>query len=158
MAASFDCSKAVTAVEKIVCSTPEISKLDDALAAAYKVAQDRSSDKAALAHDQRLWLAQRNSCGNNGACIKSSYEARLKLISAAPEPTTTPLTTIAEIASFSPADYPIASRGGKLIFSQFDKSGNNYDIVAFDIADQSSEYLLKGGLVLIMWREAKSTS
>jgi uncharacterized protein YecT (DUF1311 family) len=35
-AASFDCNKAATWVEKTVCSNPELSKLDDELAKAYK--------------------------------------------------------------------------------------------------------------------------
>ena len=34
-AASFDCNKAASWVEKTVCSNPELSKLDDGLAKAY---------------------------------------------------------------------------------------------------------------------------
>src|SRR5215472_14292419 len=37
-AASFDCAKAQTKVEKLICSNPTLSKADDALAAAYKKA------------------------------------------------------------------------------------------------------------------------
>lgn len=144
IAASFDCAKAVSVVEKTVCSTPEISQLDDALAAAYKSAQVRSSEKAQLAREQRLWLAQRNACGGDQVCIRTAYEARLKALSGAKEPATAPLTTVATITSFSPADYPIAPYGSRLMFSQFDKSGNNFDIVAFDIADQSFDYVVRG--------------
>ncbi|MHB1677390.1 MAG: lysozyme inhibitor LprI family protein [Sulfuriferula sp.] len=35
-AASFDCGKVVTKVEKLVCANPEISKLDDTLGKAYQ--------------------------------------------------------------------------------------------------------------------------
>ncbi len=35
-AASFDCAKAQAKVEHLICDNPEISKLDDELAAGYK--------------------------------------------------------------------------------------------------------------------------
>jgi uncharacterized protein YecT (DUF1311 family) len=142
-ATSFDCSKAVNAAEKIACSTPDISQLDDALAAAYNAAQARSSDRAALAREQRLWLARRNACGSDQACIRAAYESRLAAIASAEEPASAPLTTLAQIASFRPQS-PIVSYGDRLVFSQYDNSGNNFDIVAFDIANQSSDYVLRG--------------
>jgi len=37
-AASFDCTKARTKIEKVICSTPALSKADDAMAIAYRKA------------------------------------------------------------------------------------------------------------------------
>lgn len=144
IAASLDCSKAVSTVEKIICTTSDISRLDDELSAAYMAAQARSPDRVALGREQHLWLAQRDACGADQTCIRAAYEARLRVLGAAKESAPAPLSTIAEITSFSPADYPIVSRNDRLMFSQFDKSGNNFDIVAFDIADRSFDYVLRG--------------
>jgi hypothetical protein len=55
-----------------------------------------------------------------------------------------PIKGIANIVEFSPADFPIVPDHGRLFFSQYDKSGNNFDVIAFDMADQSSEYVLRG--------------
>ena len=38
-AASFDCAKASSPTEKMICQNPNISKLDDRLSAAYKEAK-----------------------------------------------------------------------------------------------------------------------
>jgi hypothetical protein len=55
-----------------------------------------------------------------------------------------PLVTIAKITGFSPTDFPITVYDERLFFSQYDKSGNNFDVIAFDITNQSSEYVLRG--------------
>jgi uncharacterized protein len=68
-AASFDCTKAASAVEKLICSDAEISKLDDDLAATY-AARGRPTG------DQRRWLGQRNACKDR-ECIKNAYSTRL---------------------------------------------------------------------------------
>lgn len=75
LAASFDCSKATTQVEKSICSNEELSRLDEALASEYRTATLAESDSR-LRLDQRRWLARRNACGNT-ACIVKAYEARL---------------------------------------------------------------------------------
>jgi len=83
-AASFDCAKAVTQVEKLICSDPELSKLDDRLGADYKKATDLSRQQRGaslgvdpiLIQDQVEWLKSRNTC-KDAACIKKSYTTRL---------------------------------------------------------------------------------
>ena len=75
-AASFDCAKVQSKVEHLICDDPEISKLDDEMAAAYKVAvQDqRNADSIRLA--QKHWLKARNGC-EEAVCIKDAYLTRL---------------------------------------------------------------------------------
>lgn len=70
---SFDCSKATTPVEKLICTNPELSKLDIGLAEMYKeaVSKDRS-----IRDDQRAWNVEKNKC-TDADCLKSAYEDRI---------------------------------------------------------------------------------
>jgi uncharacterized protein YecT (DUF1311 family) len=65
-ATSFDCEKASTYVEKTICSSPVLGKLDDALSEHYRemLATDLGDgpDNKALKKEQRVWVAQRNKC------------------------------------------------------------------------------------------------
>lgn len=57
-AASFDCTKAKTPQEKAICASPELSKADENLAAAYKNALAAVPREIAteVREDQRQWL------------------------------------------------------------------------------------------------------
>lgn len=57
-AASFDCARASTEVEKAICANPELSRSDEVLARAYATALGGLSDeaKAAMQAGQREWL------------------------------------------------------------------------------------------------------
>jgi uncharacterized protein len=59
-AASFDCTKAKTAQEKAICATPELSKADEQLAAAYKAVLAAAPPEmtAEIREGQRTWLRQ----------------------------------------------------------------------------------------------------
>jgi uncharacterized protein len=60
IAASFDCQKASSTIEKIICSNAELSTEDENLASSYKEAQKISSEKRALTNRQKEWLRERN--------------------------------------------------------------------------------------------------
>lgn len=75
-AASFDCVKAATFIEKAICSNEEISRLDDLLSDTYKKVRSISSNAKILETEQREWLKTRNHCTNLN-CIKGFYEARV---------------------------------------------------------------------------------
>lgn len=70
---SFDCGKATTTVEKLICTNPELSKLDVSLAETYKeaVSKDRS-----IRDDQRSWNVEKNKCSDVD-CLKTTYEDRI---------------------------------------------------------------------------------
>ena len=70
---SFDCRKATTTVEKLICTNPELSKLDVGLAEMYKeaVSKDRS-----IRDDQRAWNVEKNKCTDTD-CLKTTYEDRI---------------------------------------------------------------------------------
>lgn len=86
LAASFDCKKATTLVEKAVCANPKLSKLDDALGKAYTQALSRVNDKASLQAEQKDWLAKiRNPCRTEH-CIQEVYQIRLAELTADTQP------------------------------------------------------------------------
>jgi len=75
-AASFDCAKAGTKVEKLICSNDSISKQDENLAKTYKGALDAATDKEELKKQQIAWLKARNTCADE-ICLMQSYQNRI---------------------------------------------------------------------------------
>jgi hypothetical protein len=78
--AGFDCSKATTRIEKMICADAELSKIDEELSSAYNEALKKAADPAALKREQQVWLKERNAC-TDAACVKQAYEARLQGLS-----------------------------------------------------------------------------
>ncbi|WP_374334601.1 lysozyme inhibitor LprI family protein [Leeia sp.] len=80
LAASFDCSKAKAEDERAICKTPELSTLDETMAAHYKhTAQLLASYPArlkAFRQNQQEWVKERASCGDTVACLKQAYLMR----------------------------------------------------------------------------------
>lgn len=89
-AASFDCKAAGATQEHFICNNPELSRLDEAMAEAYRkhVAQLSDPARAAVRESQRSWLAYwPRSCSTSVgkvelsalqlACAVDSYRARL---------------------------------------------------------------------------------
>ena len=77
-AASFDCTKAATLVEKQICSDPLLSKHDEALAVNYRnmMASDFGGSNKTLRAEQLKWLASRNTCKTK-ECVVDLYRKRL---------------------------------------------------------------------------------
>lgn len=71
--ASFDCKKAKTNIENMICSSAEIGKLDLMLADEYRSAfsKDKSNKERQL-----NWLRERNKCTNEN-CLKNLYKERV---------------------------------------------------------------------------------
>jgi uncharacterized protein len=82
---SFDCAKARTAVEKLVCSDAGLSALDRKLAAAYAKGLSPSSqwtdrDTSASRSAQRAWLGERERCMKSAdvkGCVTVTYQRRI---------------------------------------------------------------------------------
>ncbi|MFM0474773.1 lysozyme inhibitor LprI family protein [Paraburkholderia strydomiana] len=80
--ASFDCAKASSKTEKLICSSSQTADADRRLAATYRVAASKATDQAALRQQQREWLTkERNAC-NDAACLVNVTEARIQALSA----------------------------------------------------------------------------
>ncbi len=77
-AASFDCEKAYSAMEKLICSNDYVSDLDEELGQAYKEALIKYADKKdMLARQQRNWLKWIRSQCTDPSCLNTLYGARL---------------------------------------------------------------------------------
>lgn len=75
-AASFDCAKASSKVEKMICADPELSKRDSELGSSYSTALKTVSNPFELRLQQREWIKERNLCDNED-CLKSVYQKRI---------------------------------------------------------------------------------
>lgn len=80
-AASFDCAKASTKIEHIICDSPEISKLDERVAASYKALLQDITQANEIRQSQKHWIWMRDNCPDVG-CVKREYELRLKVLDA----------------------------------------------------------------------------
>ncbi|MHB8149270.1 MAG: lysozyme inhibitor LprI family protein [Desulfobulbia bacterium] len=78
-AASFDCAKASTKVEKLICENSTISKLDDELSKVYQddLLKANEEQKQRLIAEQKHWLKYtRNVCADE-PCFKHAYWSRM---------------------------------------------------------------------------------
>ena len=75
--ASFDCAKASTAAEKLVCSDQGLSTLDERLSEVYRQALKKAPAKDAMRKEQQQWIGTvRDACAD-AACMSAAYEARI---------------------------------------------------------------------------------
>lgn len=85
-AASFDCGKAGTKVEKLICADTGLSGLDDRMAKNYADVLKTYPVPDALKLRQKQWLTRRNACEQDEVdesitkCLKESYVQRLQEI------------------------------------------------------------------------------
>lgn len=77
LAASFDCAKAATPIEKMICESPPVSNLDEQLTADYKVALEKATDKDTLKQQQRAWLKEKRNACKDATCLFTVYQQRL---------------------------------------------------------------------------------
>lgn len=80
-AASFDCSKARAAPERMICGDARLSELDDQLAAAYRSAVQAAPSSDRLRIEQQQWIAERNRCMTVD-CLAGEYRARTAALAA----------------------------------------------------------------------------
>ncbi len=72
-AASFDCAKARTRLEKIICSNETLSKLDDLMEEDYQLVASAPVPPTNLQQRKRQWLNRRASCQTVN-CLELAYE------------------------------------------------------------------------------------
>lgn len=81
-AASFDCTKASTHVERMICEDPESSELDSAYGVVFAELVGGSSDKEAVRREARSWLKEvRNRCQDT-RCLRDAYTDRIAYLQA----------------------------------------------------------------------------
>ena len=94
-AASFDCTKARSQVEHLVCDTPALSQLDETLAATYKAVL--TNDPAARQR-QLTWLRETRDRCNDAPCLATAYQTQIQAMGASP-----PAAMPAPVAQTNPA-------------------------------------------------------
>lgn len=81
-AQSFDCQKAADVVDKMICSTPELSALDNQLGTAWRNFRAQRPDLVQQAKNEGLaWLRQRKSCSDSAnivGCIRELESSRIQ--------------------------------------------------------------------------------
>ena len=82
-AASFDCKKAQSRVEKMICADTNLSELDEHLGRYYESARiELQGSEACFKTDQTQWLKSvRNKCSDN-TCLRTAYLNRLSELDA----------------------------------------------------------------------------
>lgn len=76
LAASFDCKKASTNIEKMICDSDLLSPMDEDMAEAYRIALKHASNVEVLKDRQRQWLSNVNNCKNEN-CLQGLYWLRI---------------------------------------------------------------------------------
>ena len=82
LAASFDCAKATTKVEKMICADTKLSRLDKEIAAAYAQllslidALGAKQEKKKFQELRKRWVREDEKC-DNVYCLRNSYSSTL---------------------------------------------------------------------------------
>lgn len=91
--ASFDCKKAKSINEHLICEDEDLSKLDDELAFIYKEALRKSLNQKELTANQRdAWRHRENECSSK-ACLVEWFSQRKTYLSATNSQPTDQLST-----------------------------------------------------------------
>jgi uncharacterized protein len=86
VAPSFDCGKAIYADERAICSSTELSKLDNAVVAGYEFVRHKYGDQYAKSINAPLFQARR-ACASDIVCIKERQIAAIKTFGGLGAPT-----------------------------------------------------------------------
>lgn len=73
-ASDFDCAKAFTQVESLICSDKELLNLDGALADAFHSLKQRNPG---LVVEQKRWLREKRNICQTNSCLKAVYGERI---------------------------------------------------------------------------------
>ena len=83
-AASFDCAKASTKIERMICGDDNASRTDEGVELSYLRALERTDDRQKLVLEQREWLKKvRNAC-TNADCLYKAHLIRAEALDAIP--------------------------------------------------------------------------
>lgn len=81
-AASLDCAKPASDIEKTICADAELVKLAEQMHACYKAwKENKEADPEVIrmiTFQQREWLKKRDACNTDVSCLKDVYEKFLK--------------------------------------------------------------------------------
>jgi len=76
-AGGFNCAKARTGTEHMICSDSELSSLDDVLNRTYQQVSARMNPAKNLVNDQRKWIIEERNMCRDLKCLNKAYRARI---------------------------------------------------------------------------------
>jgi len=111
-AASFDCRKASSAVEIIICSpgNSELQNLDREMNSAYLTVLQDEKQADAILHSQKQWMKKRDTCTNED-CINQAYKERLKVLTTAQWKNAPPLISASKAEAICKEVLELANSG-----------------------------------------------
>jgi uncharacterized protein len=119
VAASFDCAKAATAVEKTICADPALSRADEALGQAFTAALAVDLNRRELRAAQLRWLGTRAQAPA-AADMLASYQKRIDALRGIAEQwRSVPKEVAAATAKTSCLAFPDAPDGGTCTVQEF---------------------------------------
>lgn len=74
---SFNCGRASSAAEHMICADSRLAQLDMALASAYRAALVASDDPSGLKAEQNSWRTTSRDVCNDTDCVQAAYESRI---------------------------------------------------------------------------------
>lgn len=74
---SFDCARAGTVVEHLICSSVALADKDRRIAALYSEALAKSGTPGDVRARQRAWIEERDRCGASERCLAQSMDTRI---------------------------------------------------------------------------------
>jgi len=81
--ASFDCDKASTQIEQLLCRDADLSQLDEQMADAYQNALVSSPNATVLRTEQKVWLNTARDRCRNARCLRLAYLNRILALNSA---------------------------------------------------------------------------
>lgn len=83
-AASFDCTRARAADERVICGNRALEDRDVEMTTIYGLLVHvvPMGSRDALRRDQAAWLSRRGRCGGSAACIRRAYDERIAALRA----------------------------------------------------------------------------
>ena len=107
---SFNCVKATYPDELAICSSPELSQLDNVLVAAYEHIRNKYGDQYAKSINAPLFQARR-ACGSDATCIKERQIAAIKTFEGLGAPITNQSGITGNQTTSNPPPFPEAPKG-----------------------------------------------
>lgn len=74
---SFDCATAKSKVQRLICGSDDLARLDVAEEALLRRARAKATTPDAVNEEQSLWLSHRDAC-TSAACLVRAYRQRIE--------------------------------------------------------------------------------
>ena len=119
-AASFECAKARSPTEKIICATPELSSRDDELSRAFRkrkaeIERQQGDVKSFIAEEHQS-LTKRAACGTDLECLRAWYDQRITALGGVVPTERLPENSSADSIKTTKAPAPLATQPELLSF------------------------------------------